>query len=363
MSVVGTFNGWNVVSLPNSQLRSVDFTDHEIVAQSSSPWTGQSQTYDWGQSFLSAMVTTAKLTRAQGAAWTAALRACRGPLNVFQFGDPGMLGPLGAAGVNLAPDPFFQMPLGLLWSQPDPNWYISPGRNPSKSNYLKVSSTDSGVSSSSTAVPVAVVAGQKYTLSGCMDASAATSGVLAIAAANASFSIDYGIVVAAAGTSGQFTVSFIVPGGVTVVYLRCELSAAVWAAGKTVSFSNISLTAGAPVVNGAGQSGYSLATSGWPASVANLLLPGDYLSIASAPVNGGDISPLRLYSATQAVSSDASGNATIPIWPPLRESPASAAPLQLTNTQGLFRRSDVKQQWNENYDKTVSLSFGIVEAL
>jgi len=63
------------------------------------------------------------------------------------------------------------------------------------------------------------------------------------------------------------------------------------------------------------------------------------------------------------VNSDSSGNATLPIWPPLRESPANVAPLILTNTQGLFRRSDPKLQWNENYDKTVALSFGIVEAL
>jgi len=165
------------------------------------------------------------------------------------------------------------------------------------------------------------------------------------------------------GRAGLYSGAFAVPSGATWVTLNPDVVSAIFPAGTTISFSNISFTAGAPAVNGAGQYGYSLITNGWAPSVANLLLPGDYLSIASSPVNGGDISPLRLYSLTQAVNSDSSGNATLPIWPPLRESPANAAPLILTNTQGLFRRSDPKQQWNENYDKTVSLSFGIVEAL
>jgi hypothetical protein len=360
MSVVGTFNGWNVVSLPNSQLRSVDFTDHEIVAQSSSPWTGQTQTYDWGQSFLSAMVTTTKLTRAQGATWTAALRACRGPLNVFQFGDPGMTLPNGAAGVNLAPDPFFQMPLGLIWSQPDPNWFISPGPNASKSNFLKVSSTDSGATTLSSSAAITVVAGLSYTLSGFLNATGATVNGLILRAQHSGTS--YLDLFQAFGQCGQLTGTFTVPGGITSITLEC-ICDATFPSGVSMAFSNIGLMAGAPKVNGAGQSGYSLITNGWPPSVSNILLPGDYLSLASSPVNGGDISPLRLYSVTQAVNTDSSGNATFPIWPPLREVPANAAPLILTNTQGLFRRSDAKQQWNENYDKTVSLSFGIVEAL
>lgn len=213
-----TFNGWNIVTLPLTQMRSVDFTAHEIVAVNTSPWSGQTQTYDWGQAFLSATVTLATLTRAQAAAWVAALMACRGPLNVFVLGDPSQTAPFGTAG-------------------------------------------------------------------------------------------------------------------------------------------------GTPVVNGVGQSGFSLVTKGWPASASAVLRPGDYLSILSSPVNVGDTSVPRLYRVTAQVASDSGGNATIPIWPPLRESPANGAAITLNNPHGLFRRAKTEQKWNVNYDRTASLSFDIVEAL
>jgi len=90
---------------------------------------------------------------------------------------------------------------------------------------------------------------------------------------------------------------------------------------------------GAPVVNGAGQgvfnsgvSCFQVATRGWQESASNLLLPGDYISIFP-----------RLYRVTAAVSSDANGAATIPIWPNLRDAPADETAIATSNCQGLFR--------------------------
>lgn len=84
--------------------------------------------------------------------------------------------------------------------------------------------------------------------------------------------------------------------------------------------------AGVPLVNGASQSGYSLATKGWTASSFGLLLPGDYIQIG-----------YRMYKVVDQVNSDASGDATLSIWPPLREAPADGAAIQCANCKGLFR--------------------------
>lgn len=83
---------------------------------------------------------------------------------------------------------------------------------------------------------------------------------------------------------------------------------------------------GMPLVSGAGQTGYSVATSGWKASVTGILLPGDYLQIG-----------YRLYKVRDSVSSDSSGNATIPIWPNLRDQPADQVKVVTRACKGVFR--------------------------
>ena len=70
--------------------------------------------------------------------------------------------------------------------------------------------------------------------------------------------------------------------------------------------------AGTPLVNGASQTGRSLVTDGWNASIA-IFKAGDFLKIA-----GND----KVYMCTTDVSSDGSGNATISIEPALVASPA-----------------------------------------
>ena len=70
--------------------------------------------------------------------------------------------------------------------------------------------------------------------------------------------------------------------------------------------------AGTPLVNGASQTGRSLVTDGWNASIA-IFKAGDFLKIA-----GND----KVYMCTADVSSDGSGDATISIEPALVASPA-----------------------------------------
>ena len=91
---------------------------------------------------------------------------------------------------------------------------------------------------------------------------------------------------------------------------------------------------GTPLVNGASQTGRSLVTDGWNASIA-IFKAGDFLKIA-----GND----KVYMCTTDVSSDGSGNATISIEPALVASPAD---------DGAITHSSVSF--------TVALTYGIQE--
>jgi len=77
---------------------------------------------------------------------------------------------------------------------------------------------------------------------------------------------------------------------------------------------------GIPLVNGASQTGNTLITDGWPISTTGILLKGDYFSV------NGELKQIILN-----VDSDGSGNATLTFEPPLRNSPADAAPLTTTS--------------------------------
>lgn len=77
--------------------------------------------------------------------------------------------------------------------------------------------------------------------------------------------------------------------------------------------------AGSGVVNGAGQTGGSLVTNGWTASVTNLFLGGEVFTIAGVyainPQSRVSTGALQNFTVISAVSSDSSGNATLAIYP------------------------------------------------
>lgn len=78
---------------------------------------------------------------------------------------------------------------------------------------------------------------------------------------------------------------------------------------------------GAPQVTGAGQTGATLATSGWTAAAALRLKAGDVFTIAGVyatnPQNHTATASLRQFTVLADTSSDATGAATIPISPPI----------------------------------------------
>jgi hypothetical protein len=190
--------------------------------------------------------------------------------------------------------------------------------------------------------------------------------------------------------------------------------------GDPLGKSPLGTPSGTPLVNGSGQSGFSLATKGWTAGAPNVLLAGDWIQIG-----------YRLYQATASVTADGSGNATIPIWPQLRsdnwggtvntsgfsvfwqsgsffpypstlttitingvqypiasinsstaitlsltagtqtgvncfinETPPDSTPIITSNTQGLWCLSETKQKWSvSEQDHLYRVSFGFREAI
>ena len=117
-----------------------------------------------------------------------------------------------------------------------------------------------------------------------------------------------------------------------------------------------SSTPGTPVVNGASQTGDTLAIDGLPASATGYLKAGDYIQLGSG-------TGTQLYKVLDDVDSNASGEASLTIWPDLRSSPADDATVVVANAKGLFRLSTSASNWTIGTDGFYSMAFGAVEAL
>lgn len=214
MTITATFNGLSILALPCDAMpgvpvpASIEWDPQEVVAVSRSPFTGQTQTYDWQNSWWEAQVSFKPMGRYGFDLWSAFLAECRGQKNAFQLGDPKARLPKGAA-------------------------------------------------------------------------------------------------------------------------------------------------AGVPLVSGAGQTGYSLETRGWKPSVISTLLPGDFIQIG-----------FRIYKVLAAVSSDESGDATLSIWPNLRDQPADGAAIQTRNCKGLFTlKNNTGNKFSINAGNYGLSGFAVKEAI
>jgi len=112
---------------------------------------------------------------------------------------------------------------------------------------------------------------------------------------------------------------------------------------------------GAPIVTTASQTGSTLNTSGWTAAAAVRLKAGDVFTLPSVfrvnRVSGDVKTDLMQFVVTADTSSDASGNAAIPIYPPIittmpgatvSASPAASAPLTIvTGTTGQLSQQGI----------------------
>jgi hypothetical protein len=92
-----------------------------------------------------------------------------------------------------------------------------------------------------------------------------------------------------------------------------------WYMDQNTAVHTVGPLGGTPLVNGAAQTGSSLVTDGWAALAAARLKQGDVFTIANVfgvnPQNRQSTGALQQFVVTADVSSDGSGNATIPIFP------------------------------------------------
>lgn len=116
------------------------------------------------------------------------------------------------------------------------------------------------------------------------------------------------------------------------------------------------IATGAPLVNGANQSGNTLITDGWTHSITGIMKAGDYIQL----INGSNN---RLHKLLADSDSDSSGNATLTIWPSHRESPADNLAIIVTNTVGQFRLAASQRTWSSTPGGIYSITFPCGEAL
>lgn len=112
---------------------------------------------------------------------------------------------------------------------------------------------------------------------------------------------------------------------------------------------------GAPIVMGAGQSGQQLVTEGWTASALAVLKRGDWIQVGSGIRQ-------RLYCCMRQVNADASGEATIDIYPRLRESPTSGEALVTAKPKGVFRLAS-ETRWDMERAEQIGMQLTVHEAI
>ena len=123
--------------------------------------------------------------------------------------------------------------------------------------------------------------------------------------------------------------------------------------GDPLASSPSGLARGIPVVNGANASRSGvLNIRGLAPSLYGQLLPGDYLQIG-----------MRLHMNLDTANSDSSGNASLNIWPRIREAPNDGDPVILHNPRGLFRLADNKRTYSLAVTKLYGISISLTEAL
>lgn len=113
---------------------------------------------------------------------------------------------------------------------------------------------------------------------------------------------------------------------------------------------------GTPLVSGANQTGNQLITDGWSASKTGILKAGDWIQLGSG-------STTRLYKVLDDANSDASGIATLTLWPNLRSAPADNAPLTVINPKGQWRLSSNEMPWTIDDASVYGITLACTEAL
>jgi hypothetical protein len=113
---------------------------------------------------------------------------------------------------------------------------------------------------------------------------------------------------------------------------------------------------GAPLVNGAGQTGLALAVDNFTANITGILLEGDYIGLGSGSTS-------RMYQVMTDANSNAFGQVTLDIWPRLRYSPADNATVEVVNPRTVWRLTSNEREWQVSPGVIYSMRFGARESL
>lgn len=115
-------------------------------------------------------------------------------------------------------------------------------------------------------------------------------------------------------------------------------------------------TPGTPVVNGASQTGSTLAIDGLPTSETGYLLPGDYIQLGSATSS-------TLHKVLTQVDTDGGGAATLDIFPNILTAPSDGATVTVSDAKGLFRLSTNTVSWSINEASFYGIQFSAVSVV
>ena len=113
---------------------------------------------------------------------------------------------------------------------------------------------------------------------------------------------------------------------------------------------------GTPIINGAGQTGATVAVDGCTASITGWLKAGDYIQLG-----GG--SSATLHKVLQDADSNAAGQASLDIWPALRSSPTDGSTVVAGGAEGRWRLITSEVNWSIDSTAAFGLTFGAIEAI
>jgi len=99
-----------------------------------------------------------------------------------------------------------------------------------------------------------------------------------------------------------------------------------------------------------------LTVDGLPASATGYLKAGDYIQLGCG-------SSATLHKVLQDVDSNASGQATLELWPYIRTAPSDDATIVVGDTVGVFRLSSNQTDWSINNASFYGITFAAVEAV
>lgn len=113
---------------------------------------------------------------------------------------------------------------------------------------------------------------------------------------------------------------------------------------------------GTPKVKGGSQTGQTLATDGWTATQTGVLLKGDWIQLGTGTAQ-------RIYRVLTDTNADGAGEATLDIWPRLRESPADNENIIVSSTAGVFRLASNEMGWDVDNALIYGIEFDALEAI